>query len=46
MTCRDKTFTSNFNKGMMDTTCPQPRDTVVPIASDEPGIQVSAVTFS
>ncbi|XP_023718401.1 vascular endothelial growth factor A-A [Cryptotermes secundus] len=39
LTCKDKIFTSNFNKGMMDSTCSQPRDTVVPIISDEPGIQ-------
>jgi hypothetical protein len=45
MTCKNKTFTSNFNKGMIDTTCPYPRDTVVPIVSDEPGVQVSAAIF-
>jgi hypothetical protein len=40
------TFTANFNKGMMDTTCSRPRDTVVPIISDEPGIQVGVATFT
>ncbi|KDR07915.1 hypothetical protein L798_02527 [Zootermopsis nevadensis] len=36
-TCKDKTFTADFHKGMMNTTCRSPGDTVVPIASDEPG---------
>jgi hypothetical protein len=45
MTCKNKTFAREFNKGMMDTTCPNPRDTVVPIVSNEPGMQVNAAIF-
>jgi len=36
-----KNFSSYFNKGMMDVACAHPRNTVVPIAPDGPGIEVS-----
>jgi len=40
-TCTNKIFSKHFNEGMMAVTCAHPRDTVVPIAPDDPGTQVS-----
>jgi hypothetical protein len=37
--CKNRTFSQHFNEVMMAVTCALPRDTVVPIAPDEPGTQ-------
>jgi hypothetical protein len=39
--CRNGNFSVYFNTGMMAVSCAHPRNTVVPIAPDGPGIEVS-----